>query len=106
LLADRGAPEAALALLMQMEERCREWFTLPAEEEEALASVTMMELLVLRSWFDALSPTDHAAERTWCAERATKLIQDRLTGEERAMMRLSPVVPMLVPPPKIGDVEP
>ncbi|MFQ5414439.1 MAG: hypothetical protein ACE5E6_08270 [Phycisphaerae bacterium] len=99
LIARRGGHAVALALLYQMEERCHEWFVGDARQADALRTVTVVELGVLRDWHDRLKPGADSAERAWCAETMSRLISRRLTDHPPTVLRLVNAVPIVVPPP-------
>lgn len=97
LLADRGGYAAAAALLMQIEERCPDWFPDRDRQQEAHRAVRLAELSVLRQWHDHLKTPEQDEERQWCAERM-KSVGDENADEAR-VLRLSPVVPIVAAPP-------
>jgi len=97
-LSDRGSDDLALALLIEMEDRCADWF---AEEEDgklAQRSVAWAQLGVLDHWSARLNPSPDSTERKWCEFRAAKIFEHRLT-EERTVLRVFPAVPIIATPP-------
>ena len=103
LLADRGGYAAALALLMQIEERYVDWFSEAQQQPEALRAIRVVEMAVLRGWRDHLTGADQEKERLWCDERAKELqassFDTKNDDEKNAVLRLSPVIPVVAPPP-------
>jgi len=107
VLAAGGDPAAALALLLQMEERCQFWWIKPEPREEALRAIGVIRYEILDNWQDQFSPTERAEERTWCVETAGRLLSDRFEKEPRTVTRLSPAIPVLAshPEPAARSIE-
>lgn len=99
LLAQEGHPATALSLLVQMEELCHQrWF--PAESiQPAAGTIALVRLQVLADWYGRLSGEAHAHERTWCVERMQEIINERFAGDDRDILRISPVVPIIAVAP-------
>ena len=96
IIAGRGGFATALALLIQLEERCPEWFVSEADRRDALRATTLVEIEVLGDWHDHLEPTTHPAERTWCAERIKTLKEQRFPEDNRTVLRLTPAIPIII----------
>jgi hypothetical protein len=103
LIAAQGGYAAALALLTQMEDLCEEWMITEADRANALRTVSLVEMQILSGWHDSLSPSTHASERTWCADRLATLERDRFGEGENTVLRLRPAIPVLNLPP--GQVD-
>lgn len=100
LIAERGGYPTALALLMQIEERCNEWFEDERDRSAAIRAARYVRLQLMDRWYDALGDDDHAAERQWCVDRATDLVTESFSAEDRAVLRLTPAIPIVATPPK------
>ena len=74
---------SALALLIQIEDRCDTWFTKKEDRANAFRATTLVELQVLRDWHEHLSDPKQAKERQWCADRLAKLVKERLPEDDR-----------------------
>ena len=103
-LAAHGDNATALALLMQIEERCIDWWPDQKQRDDALRAIALKRLRVLRRWHDQLDESTRARERAWCARRMTELIAERFTGgddpvADDTVARLYPAIPILVSPP-------
>ena len=98
LLAARGGSAASLAILLQIEERCGEWFASEADRADARRTCVLLRTHILRGWFERLQPTTQADERQWCAARIQQLVEGYFAGGG-SVLRLSPAIPILAPPP-------
>ena len=98
-LAEDGAQVVAYSLLLRLEERCQEWFTLPDELAQASRAVALVRRHVLESWPE---PEDQAAAadlRAWRDAAIGRL--DELThqdGDPPPVMRLGSAIPLLLDP--------
>jgi len=105
IVASRGAESSALALLHQLEEQCDEWFADPELRAAARRTCAFLRLEILQSWRDRLAE-GNADERTWCGEQMELLSKDYFQGSRRTLYRLSPAVPIFVPPPQENSPQP
>lgn len=92
ILADRGGYAVACALLLQLEERSREWFIHPPDQAAALAAIAVVERQVLRDWHDALG-ADKLIERGWCRERISRIDESLRARADTGLLRLQAAVP-------------
>ncbi|MBU0719086.1 MAG: hypothetical protein KJ749_12615, partial [Planctomycetes bacterium] len=69
LLAAGGGHATALALLVQIEERCFDWIPNEADRANALRATTLVEIQILRAWHTALAGKEATSARQWCADR-------------------------------------
>ena len=107
LIAKQGGRATALALLMQIEERCADWF---AEDESRILTARtsqFAQIQVLADWYDrALSDSnkndagsDHAPrtndELKWCVDRIEALKSDGFKEEANKLFRLSAAIPII-----------
>ena len=99
LIAGRGGPASALALLLQMEERCQDWFTDDQERDLAIRTIQLTRLQIVSNWHDRLAGPDQDAARTWCVDRAKKLIAERFGEDRNFVLRLAPLIPIVAAPP-------
>ena len=100
LIAARGGPATALALLMQIQERCDEWFSSDKEREEAARAAQLLRIQILADWHDRLGPSGGASEQQWCVERIKALIDDHFGDDSKTVLRLTPAIPLLARPPE------
>ena len=99
LIAAQGAHSTALALLLQIEELCQSWFTIPTERELALNAVALLQMRIVRDWHRLLSSEDRDEERAWCARRISTLINERLNADTNHLLRLGKTMPIIAEPP-------
>lgn len=99
LLAQQGSFASALALLIQIEDRCDTWLAKKGDRANAFRATTLVELQVLRDWHQHLSEPKQARERKWCADRFAKLVTERLSEDDRTLYRLTAAIPIIAPPP-------
>jgi len=100
LVAARGGPAAALALLMQVEERADGWFKADPDRAEALRSCSWLRLRILQDWQDRMDATTHANERAWCGSRIDTLRAERFSDASGVtVLRLNQAIPIIARPP-------
>ncbi len=99
LIAKRGGPAAALALLMQIEEHCDDWLTDNTARDDAMRATQLVRIQILIDWHDHLNASSKAAERKWCADRIKALVADRFAEGSETVLRLTPAIPI------IADIE-
>lgn len=115
LIAERGrdgkddhdpSPVAALALLMQIEERCDEWLAGVEPDSnpspmDAMRTAQLVRIQILADWSARLALKGRVAERKWCMDRIKELWDRFETGATRAgegndtVLRLSPAIPII-----------
>ena len=110
LIAERGgegkddhgpSPTAALALLMQIEERCDEWLADAVQRDNAMRAAQLVRLQILADWSERLALKGRVAERKWCMDRIKELWHQFETGPTPAgegndtVLRLSPAIPII-----------
>lgn len=101
LVAGRGGTAAALALLMQIEERIGDWFKADSDRADAIRSCAWLRLQTLQDWHDRLDPTSQADERTWCKSRIESLRTERFSESSGAtVLRLNQAIPLIARPPE------
>ena len=106
LLADQGGWAVALTLLMQVEERCNDWFSDDIDRDRALRTCALVRIQILGVWRERL-PSDTAEdERKWCDDRISRLRGERFGDDDTTVLRLSPAVPVLAIPPEVGAAPP
>lgn len=99
LVAARGSPAAALALLMQVEERVDNWFKADSDRTDAIRSCAWLRLQILEDWHNRLDPTSHAEERAWCQSRIESLRTERFSESSGAtILRLNQAIPIIARP--------
>ncbi len=99
ITAERGGYATAIALLIQIEERCNDWFDADAERADAIRTAQWIQLEVLSNWFRALDPASRPAERQWCADRMESLSTEVFGEDSDTLYRLGNAVPLLDPIP-------
>jgi hypothetical protein len=99
LIAKRGGADAALAILLQLEERCHEWFPSDVERAAAIRAVQLERLRVLALWHDKLPESTATAERQWCRKRFEALAGEAFADRSDTVLRLTPAIPILIEPP-------
>ena len=104
LIAERGgdgkddhdpSPAAALALLMQIEERCDEWLADAAQRDNAMRTAQLVRLQILADWSDHLALKGRVAERKWCIDRIEELLNEHGGEGKYTVLRLSPAIPII-----------
>lgn len=99
-IADQGGYATACTLLLQIEDKCDEWFPATENAVDARRAAVAVRAGILRQWADALDPATQPEERDWCLraiERArTAACPDT---ESCPVLPLETAVPVLVRPP-------
>jgi len=95
LLAQQGGHAAALALLLQVEERCDQWFSDATRRDEAIRAATLVQMHVLNAWRERLNGSAQSAERQWCVDRITALSKERFGSGEGTVLRLGLAIPLM-----------
>jgi hypothetical protein len=99
LVAARGGPAAALALLMQVEERANGWFKTELDRASAMRSCAWIRLRILQDWHDRLDATSQDDERAWCRSRIDTLRTERFSNASGAtLLRLNQAIPIIARP--------
>ncbi|MFH1110176.1 MAG: hypothetical protein V1790_13425 [Planctomycetota bacterium] len=105
VLAAGGGSAAALALLLQVEERANDWFKAEAERADAVRACAWLRLRILQDWRDRLDSTSQVDERTWCSSQMETLRAQRFSdARSPTVMRLSQAIPIIARPP--GPIAP
>jgi len=105
VLAARGGSAAALALLLQVEERANDWFKADGERADAVRACAWLRLRILQDWHDRLDATSQVDERTWCSSQMETLRAQRFSdARSPTVMRLSQAIPIIARPP--GPIAP
>lgn len=100
VLAAGGGSAAALALLLQVEERANDWFKAEAERADAVRACAWLRLRILQDWHDRLDSSAQVDERTWCSSQMETLRAQRFSNARSAtLMRLSQAIPIIARPP-------
>ena len=103
LLAERGHPAVALALLMQVEERCGEWLTTDNERLDAMRAAQLARIQLTADWYRSLDRSKAAAERKWCREHIQTVIGDGFGDDGNTVLRLTPAIPIIASVPDKVD---
>lgn len=99
MLAKRDEMPVALALLMQIEDRCEEWLPTETERQDAIRTTQFTQLQLLSQWFDQLQSSDNPKNRAWCTQRQQELIESGFGTPSDTLFRLSYAIPILVQEP-------
>ena len=102
-LVAQDSPAAALALLLQLEERCQTWFSGP-QQEFAARTCAFVRLQILRQWCDRLDDPEKEEERRWCVDQVEKLTSD--VAMDPVLLPLSPVIPLMVTRDEAAPAQP
>ena len=103
LQTERGGHAGAIAMLIQMEERCDEWFEQKPDRADALRTTRWMQLRALVDWFGKFDATKQIDERKWCINRVKELTEESFSDDDKTVLRMSPSIPFVFPTP---DLEP
>jgi hypothetical protein len=95
LVARRGGPATASAILLQLEERLADWVDDSDRLADAIRAVQIERLHTLALWHDQLAADGAGVERQWCVDRMQALIDSSFGGQEAAVLRLTPAVPLV-----------
>lgn len=106
LTAAQGGFPAALGLLIQMEDRCEEWFKEDGARADALRAVAWTQMQIAKDWWDKLADPSEDAARKWCEQRIAALTQDRFASEPRTVLRLQWAIPIIAEPPPAPPAPP
>jgi len=94
LIASAQGEPAALALLAQVEERIDDWFHNEPDRLDAMRTVGLLQLQILRSWHDRLDAPTQTDERAWCVKESQRVIAQRFGGgDEETVLRLVEAIP-------------
>ncbi|MGB0717131.1 MAG: hypothetical protein ACPGXK_14725 [Phycisphaerae bacterium] len=85
-------PAAVLALLMQMEEYCDDWFPDLPTRDAARQTLARLRLSIMQAWHTSI-PTSRTKEREFCQTRINELQQQL---RDAMMFRLTLTVPFYV----------
>jgi hypothetical protein len=99
LIATRGGSAAAIGLLLQIEERCREWFKDGPERDAAIRTVQLVRIELMAGWHKELASAHRETERQWCADQIAILVAERFNEGSATVSRLAPAVPIIAPAP-------
>ena len=99
LIAADDGHAVALALLMQLEERCQGWFSNDIDRDNAVRAAQFARIQVLADWHHKMPLPEQESERQWCVERATKLIDEHFSEGADTVYRLVSAAPILAHPP-------
>ncbi|RJP35439.1 MAG: hypothetical protein C4547_09555 [Phycisphaerales bacterium] len=100
LVAESGAHAAAIAVLVQLEERCHDWFD-GARREVAARTTALVRIQVLETWAAALASDGAAAsEVQWCRAQIDAVRRTHFPPDADApVLRFRHVIPLLVEVP-------
>jgi len=100
LVAARGGSSAALALLMQVEERVEDWFNADLDRADAGRSCAWIRLQTLNDWRDRMDLNSQGDERAWCKSRIDTLRAERFSDPSgTTVLRLNHAIPIVARPP-------
>ena len=101
LVARQGGFAAAIALLIQMDERCEQWFNDPGDRSDAIRTAAWVQMQILRDWSDRLKDETQATTRKWCSDRLDTVATSSFSESGSTLLRLKKTAPIsaLVPEP-------
>ncbi len=67
-IADQGGYATACTLLLQIEDKCDEWFPAAEDVADARRAAAAVRCGILRQWADSLDSTAHPEEHAWCLQ--------------------------------------
>jgi hypothetical protein len=110
LASERGWATAAMALQVQIEQRCHKWFNEQDLRDRASRTAQYEQIRTLRTWHDRLDPRTQAEQRAWCVEQMQSLIDTNFKTPATTVLRLTRAVPILAeapapPPPSAETVD-
>lgn len=103
LHGSRGGYAASIAMLIQIEERCEDWFESQKDQADALRTTRWMQLRMLFDWYESFDASKQAKERRWCADRIEALKVDSFGTESKTVLRISPAIPLIFPTPVLSS---
>lgn len=106
LIGRRGGEAAALALLLQLEERCHDWLTDDGERAAAIRVIQWERIRLMTHWREQPPTAKATPERRWCHSRAAVLMKEVFVDRGDTLFRLTPAIPILVGPAKIRAQDP
>ncbi len=107
LVAARGGAAAALALVLQVEERTSDWFKADADQAEAMRACAWLRLQILKDWYEKLDSTAQTEEREWCRSQIDRLRANQFSDSSAStVLRLKQAIPMIVRVPEPKDMPP
>ncbi|MFQ5490731.1 MAG: hypothetical protein ACE5GE_08430 [Phycisphaerae bacterium] len=106
LLAQEGGFVVAWSLLLRLEERVTEWFSVPRQVQSATRAVGLARLEIARQWEASLRAQGAKEEADWCRQSADALEAALQEGGGRLeVLRLGLAVPMMVESALVEGVE-
>jgi len=105
LIAERGGFAAALALLIQLEERAHVWQFAGADREDAIRLIAHRQIRILEQWKAALTADNSDRERTWCDDQVQSLMGEHFI-ESRQLLRLGLAIPIICSDPDVPEATP
>jgi len=99
LISRQGGHAAAIALLIQMEDRCEDWFAEEASREDAVRALRLVRCQILDAWKNQWPEGTAQDERAWIAERTARIIESSFPEEHNTVLRLLPLIPVVAPVP-------
>lgn len=105
-LAKHGGFAAALALLMQIEERCTDWLADSEGTEDAMRAAQLVRMQIMADWHRHLSGAQRVSQRRWCVEHIATLSQEAFGDAGDVVLRLSRAIPIVAPIPELKPPSP
>lgn len=95
LVAREGGHAAAIALLIQMEDRCDDWFAEETDRGDAVRTIHLTRSHVLKAWGKRLENTDDQPARQWIDDHLQRIANESFREGENTVLRLRPVIPVI-----------
>ncbi len=101
LAAADGNHAVALALLMQIEERCEEWLETDEQRANARRTAQLVGIQILADWYGHLDGPGRAEQRKWCADRINAVVKENFGDRSDTVVRLEYAIPLVADPPVV-----
>lgn len=104
-LAKRGSFATAWSLILLLEERSRDWFSVQSRRNEATNSAVLAKLALCDAWIEASDGSARERTRDWCRINDARLRKEYLSSRaDGAMLRLATAAPIVVDIPETSSV--
>lgn len=100
-LTEQDRFAAAWALLLQLEEHAREWFSSVSARDEAVRSAVLQKIALCDAWIAALDSSTQTDAIEWCKEMRKRFVDEHFREKtDQTLMRLNAAAPIVVDIPE------